>query len=130
MTFAISQDFIAEANRKDETALADRYAAADACVFLSEYEGFGLPALEAMARGVPVVTSTRPALGEIFGEAALLVDPRDAPATADALDRVLRDGDLRASLVARGGAMAARHSWPECARVTHAALQEAAEGIP
>jgi glycosyltransferase involved in cell wall biosynthesis len=110
----------------DEAGLADRYAAADACVFLSEYEGFGLPALEAMARGVPVVTSARPALGEIFGEAALLVDPRDAPAAADALDRVLRDPSLRGDLVARGRALAARHSWTECARLTREALAAAA----
>jgi len=111
----------------DEAALAGRYAAADACVFLSEYEGFGLPALEAMARGVPVVTSTSPALGEVFGEAALLVDPRDAPATADALHRVLRDPALRDDLVARGRALAARHSWAECGRLTRQALAAAAE---
>jgi glycosyltransferase involved in cell wall biosynthesis len=111
-----------------EAALAVRYAAADVAVFLSEYEGFGLPALEAMARGLPVVTSNRPALGEIFGEAALLVDPRDAPAAADALDRILRDPALRADLVARGRALAARHSWAACAHLTRDALQEAAEG--
>src|SRR5262249_34324163 len=67
-----------------EPALADRYAAADALVLVSEYEGFGLPALEAMARGVPVVASRRPALDEIFGEAALLVEPRDAQGIAAA----------------------------------------------
>src|SRR6202011_5330654 len=55
-----------------EAALAARYAAADVAVVLSEYEGFGLPVLEAMARGVLVVTSTAPALGEIFGDAAVL----------------------------------------------------------
>jgi glycosyltransferase involved in cell wall biosynthesis len=109
-----------------EHALADRYAAADVFVFLSEYEGFGLTALEAMARGVPVVTSTRPALGEVFGDAALLVDPRDAPATAAAADGVLRDPALRADLVARGHALAARHSWATCARLTRDALQAAA----
>jgi glycosyltransferase involved in cell wall biosynthesis len=109
-----------------EAALADRYAAADAFVFLSEYEGFGLPVLEAMSRGVPVVTSTRPALGEVFREAALLVDPRDAPAVAAAIDRVLRDPALREDLVARGRALAARHSWPSCARITREALEAAA----
>ncbi len=71
----------------DDAALALRYAAADVAVFLSDYEGFGLPALEAMARGVPVVASRAPSLGEIFGEAALLVEPRDELAVADAIDR-------------------------------------------
>jgi glycosyltransferase involved in cell wall biosynthesis len=113
-----------------EAALADRYAAADAFVLLSEYEGFGLPALEAMARGVPVVTSTSPALGEVFREAALLVDPRDAPAAAAALDRILSDPALRADLVARGRALAARHSWAACARLTRDALEAAAAEGP
>jgi len=113
-----------------EAALADRYAAADVAVFLSEYEGFGLPALEALSRGVPVVTSTSPALGEIFGEAALLVDPRDAVAVADAVDRVLRDPALRADLVARGRGLAARHSWERCASLTRAALESAAGERP
>ena len=110
----------------DEAGLADRYAAADVAVFLSEYEGFGLPALEAMARGVPVVTSTAPALGEVFAGAALLVDPHDAPAVAQAVGRIWRDGALRADLIARGRALAARHSWGECARLTRDALEAAA----
>jgi glycosyltransferase involved in cell wall biosynthesis len=107
--------------------LLQLYNACDLFIFPSFYEGFGLPALEAMARGIPVVTSTRPALGEVFGEAALLVDPRDAPAVAAALDLVLRDGGLRADLVSRGHALAARHSWAACAQLTRAALVAAAE---
>ncbi len=59
----------------EDRELADRYAAADAAVFLSEYEGFGLPALEAAARGVPLVVARAPSLGEVFRDAALLVDP-------------------------------------------------------
>ena len=109
-----------------EDALADRYAAADAAVFLSEYEGFGLPALEAAARGVPLVVGRDPSLGEIFRGAALLVEPRDETAVAAALDRTLLDEGLRASLVAAGHALAARHSWAETARRTRALLQEAA----
>jgi glycosyltransferase involved in cell wall biosynthesis len=110
----------------EDRDLADRYAAADAAVFLSEYEGFGLPALEAAARGVPLVVSRAPALGEIFRDAALLVDPRDETAVAAALDRVLTDGALRARLVEAGRALAARHSWADTARRTRAALLEAA----
>ena len=110
----------------EDEALADRYAAADAAVFLSEYEGFGLPALEAAARGLPLVVARAPALGEVFRDAALLVDPRDETAVAIALDRVLTDEPLRARLVEAGRALAARHSWAETARRTRDALREAA----
>jgi glycosyltransferase involved in cell wall biosynthesis len=108
-----------------EVTLAECYAAADAAVFLSEYEGFGLPALEAAARGVPLVVSRRPSLSEIFGEAALLVEPRDVGAIAGALDRLLREGALRQSLVTRGRALAARYSWADTATQTLRALQGA-----
>ncbi len=110
----------------DEAGLADRYASADAAVFLSEYEGFGLPALEAAARGVPLVVSTRPALSEVFGGAAILVDSRNEVAIAEALGRLLADPALRAGLVLRGLALAARHSWSRAAALTRQALLEAA----
>lgn len=110
----------------DEAALADRYAAADAFVYLSEYEGFGLPVLEAMARGVPVITSTRPATGEIFKDAALLVEPTDSAAVAGAIERVLSSRTLADDLIARGRALASRHSWAEAAAHTLTLLREAA----
>ena len=110
----------------DEAGLADRYAAADAAVFLSDYEGFGLPAVEAAARGVPLVASRRPALGEIVGEAALGVEPEDETAVAGALDRVLGDPTLRADLVRRGRMLAARCSWKEAAARTREVLLRAA----
>ena len=110
----------------EEEALADRYAAADAAVFLSEYEGFGLPALEAAARGVPLVVGRAPSQGEIFRDAAILVDPRDETAVANALDRALTDESLRTALVAAGRALSRRHSWLEAARGTRALLLEAA----
>lgn len=110
----------------DDEALADRYAAADAAVFLSEYEGFGLPALEAAARGVPLVAARAPAPGEVFRGAALLVDPRDETAVAAALDRVLSDEALRRDLVRAGRALAARHSWSDAARRTRETLLFAA----
>jgi len=110
----------------DEAGLAARYAAADVAVFLSEYEGFGLPALEAAARGVPLVVSRYPSLSEIFGEAALLVEPRDETAVASALDSVLRDGRLAERLRSSGRLLARRYSWAETARLTREALAEAA----
>ena len=109
-----------------EEDLAERYAAADVAVFLSEYEGFGLPALEAAARGVPLVVSDRPALSEVFAEAALSVDPQDAEAVAGAIARLTSDHDLRQDLVARGRALAARHSWAQTAALTRAALARSA----
>lgn len=111
-----------------DAQLADRYAAADAAVFLSEYEGFGLPALESMSRGLPVVVSNRPSLSEIFGEAALSVEPRDEPGVEAALEQVLMDASLRSDLVARGRALAGRFSWQETARRTREALGAATRG--
>jgi len=110
----------------EDQALADRYAAADAAVFLSEYEGFGLPALEAAARGVPLVVGRAPALGEVFRDAALLVDSRDETGIAAALDHVLADGALRSGLVRAGRKLAAGYSWADTASRTRAALLEAA----
>jgi len=109
-----------------DPALVDRYAAADAAVFLSEYEGFGLPAMEAAARGVPLVVSREPSLGEIFTSAALRVSPRDEGAVASALDRLLRDSALRRRLIDAGRDLAARHSWAETAARTRAVLGRAA----
>lgn len=106
--------------------LALRYAAADGAVYLSEYEGFGLPVLEAMARGLPVVTSLRPATGEIFGEAALTVDPSDTEGIAGAIDRLIHDLELRSRLTASGRSLAARHTWARAAARTRSALATAA----
>jgi glycosyltransferase involved in cell wall biosynthesis len=110
----------------DDEALAERYAAADAAVFLSEYEGFGLPALEAAARGIPLVVGRPPSLGEIFGPAALLVAPRDEAEVARALDRVLVEPGLRERLISAGRDLARRYSWDESAALTRAACLRAA----
>jgi glycosyltransferase involved in cell wall biosynthesis len=110
----------------DDDALALRYAAADVAVFLSDYEGFGLPALEAMARGVPVVASSAPSLGEIFAGAAFLVEPRDELDVANAMDRILSDAALRAGMVRRGLILASKFSWKETAEQTWQCLVAAA----
>jgi glycosyltransferase involved in cell wall biosynthesis len=87
------------------------YALCACVVAPSLYEGFGLPVLEAMARGVPVICSDRSSLPEVAGDAALFVDPTDPRAIGAALGRMLADADLRADLAARGRERAAQFSW-------------------
>jgi len=94
-----------------EATLAVLYKLASVYVFPSRYEGFGLPPLEAMAAGVPVVTSNVSSLPEVVGDAALLIDPMDAGAIADAMGRVLRDPVLAADLVRRGHERVKAFSW-------------------
>ena len=101
------------------------YAAADLFVYPSLYEGFGLPVLEAMACGTPVVTSNRSALPEVAGDAALLVDPADDRALAESMARALADAALRNSMAERGLARARTFSWRRCARETLAVYEEA-----
>ena len=96
--------------------LAIVYRLASVFVFPSLYEGFGLPPLEAMASGTPVVTSNVSSLPEVAGDAALLVDPMDAGAIAGAIRRVLSDPALAADLRARGLARAREFSWARAAR--------------
>jgi len=85
-------------------------------VFPSLYEGFGLPPLEAMASGTPVVASNVSALPEVLGDAALLVNPANVFEIARAIQDALLDEDLRSELVAKGKAQAARYSWERTAR--------------
>lgn len=97
-------------------ALRTLYAHARALVFPSTYEGFGLPPLEAMTHGCPVVAARAGALPEVCGNAALYVDPGSAESIADAMRRVLHDGGLRAELIAAGRRRAACLTWDEAAR--------------
>lgn len=92
------------------------YSLARAVALPSLYEGFGLPVLEAMACGTPVVTSNLSSLPEVAGDAALLVDPLDVDALTDALRRLISDESLRASLRQRGLARAAAFTWERAAR--------------
>jgi glycosyltransferase involved in cell wall biosynthesis len=101
---------------------------AEALVYPSLYEGFGLPLLEAMACGTPVVTSDRSSLPEVAGQAAVFVDPDDPEAITAGIDRVLSDARLRTRLREAGGERAARFTWEETARKTAAVLREAASG--
>ena len=94
----------------DQT-LAALYRMAEVFVFPSLYEGFGLPPLEAMASGTPVITSNVSSLPEVVGDAALLIDPYEPGAIADAMHRVLSDATLRASLRERGLARVREFSW-------------------
>ena len=95
-----------------------------AFVFPSLYEGFGIPVLEAGACGVPVITSNTSSLPEVAGDAALLVDPHDVDAIADAMYRLVTDDALHAELARRGQENAQRFSWPRCARETLEVLLE------
>ena len=102
------------------------YSAAAALAFPSLYEGFGLPVLEAMVCGCPVVASDRASLPEVVGEAGLLVPAIDVEALAEALLRVLGAPSLRADLVRRGFERARGFSWERAARETLAVYREAA----
>jgi glycosyltransferase involved in cell wall biosynthesis len=95
-------------------------------VFPSLYEGFGLPPLEAMACGAPVVCSQAASLPEIVGDGGLLVDPTDVAALVEAMRAVLSDETLRAGLRQRGLAQAARFSWRRTADETVAVYESLA----
>ena len=99
--------------------LAAFYRLARVFVFPSLYEGFGLPPLEAMACGAPVVTSNVSSLPEVAGGAALLVDPYDADAIAHGIVQAVNDEALRADLIRRGRERARSFSWTQSVRMIH-----------
>ncbi|HEX2160330.1 MAG TPA: glycosyltransferase family 1 protein [Thermoleophilaceae bacterium] len=112
----------------DQADLEGLYAAATAFVFPSLYEGFGLPVLEAMRRGVPVACSNRSSLPEVAGDAALTFDPEDGAAIGAAIVRLLKDEPLRARLRRDGPAQAGRFDWEATASATLAVYERALAG--
>lgn len=104
------------------------YSHADLFVFPSLYEGFGMPVLEAMACGAPVITSSTTALREIAGDAAILVDPEDSEALGDAIVRVLSDASLRGMLRSKGFQRVKQFTWEETARRTLAVYRDLCRG--
>jgi glycosyltransferase involved in cell wall biosynthesis len=93
-----------------------RYALAN--VFPSLYEGFGLPPLEAMSKGVPVISSNHPCMREVLGESAYFFDGKDVNALAEALKKLIHDADLRRELIEKGFAQVKKYSWKKMAQET------------
>jgi len=109
-----------------DRTLAVLYRLASVFVFPSLYEGFGLPPLEAMASGTPVVTSNVSSLPEVVGDAAVLIDPYDPAAIASGIRQALTNPSLRAELVARGLARSRAFSWTAAVQAVHDVYQQAA----
>lgn len=110
--------------RPTDEELVALYSAAQCFVYPSLYEGFGIPPLEALACGAPVICSNRSSLPEVVGDAALLVDPTDIEELSAALERLLGDTALRAELRARGLRRAQSFSWDRAARETLEVYQQ------
>lgn len=119
----ILTDYVPEAD------LPGLYSGALAFVYPSIFEGFGLPVLEAMACGTPVITSNSSSLPEVVGQAGLMVDPFDEEALARAILRVVEDAQLRAQLSAQGWRQAAKFSWRRTAELTLDVYREIVTGL-
>ncbi len=101
-----------------DSELVGHFKSALFLAFPSLVEGFGLPLVEAMAHGCPVLTSRHSAMAEIVGDAAVLVDPMSVEAIADGMNRLIEEGSLRQALALKGPERASRFTWTECAERT------------
>ena len=115
--------------RVSERELITLYSLADIFAFPSFFEGFGIPPLEAMACGAPVITSNTSSLPEVAGDAALLVDPHDIHAIAQALTEVMENEPLREDLRQKGYAQAQRYTWSQASSKMLAIYQQLHEGV-
>jgi len=108
----------------DPDRLSHVYRNAVCLLYPSLYEGFGFPILEAMDHGVPVITSNVASMPEVAGDAALLVDPADAHGLAEAMNRILMNGDLRNNMISKGYERVRQFSWERCAEETLAVFNK------
>ena len=112
-----------------DNALPELYRAADVFVYPSLYEGFGMPPIEAMACGCPVICSTRGSLGEVVQDAAAIVDPEDVNSMANQLSILATDGETRNRLRKAGFAQAQKFNWSKTANETIKIYQRAVKGL-
>lgn len=108
----------------DDETLAHFYSGASAFVYPSIYEGFGLPILEAMACGCPVICSNAASMPEVAGDSAIQIDPNNPGDLTAAIDRIMADADLRRRLIEKGFARTGQFSWPKTAAATSAVFEK------
>lgn len=113
--------------RLESDDLHKTLASATALTYISYFEGFGIPILEAFQSGVPVITSNVTAMPEVAGDAAMLVDPFDVDSIAEAMQRVLQESDLRASLISKGLQRVKDFSWDQSAEKLWKSIKRTAE---